>query len=138
MNKRTDTIKNLFATPQSNALSADNAPAALPRVSSGSVRSLKDSFSEVERENEDLRERIASGAVIAEIDPLLIDPSPLADRFRDHDDSSFEALKQSIAQRGQEVPILVREHPEIKGRYQSAYGHRRVRATRELGIGRHC
>lgn len=134
MNKRTDTIKSLFTAPQSSALSADNAPAALPRVSSGSVRSLKDSFSEVERENEDLRERIASGAVIAEIDPSLIDPSPLADRFRDHDDSSFEALKQSIAQRGQEVPILIREHPEIKGRYQSAYGHRRVRATRELGI----
>jgi ParB family chromosome partitioning protein len=134
MNKRTDTIKSLFTAPQSNALSAYNAPAALPRVSSGSVRSLKDSFSEVEGENEDLRERIASGAVIAQIDPLLIDPSPLADRFRDHDDSSFEALKQSIAQRGQEVPILIREHPEIKGRYQSAYGHRRVRATRELGI----
>jgi ParB family chromosome partitioning protein len=134
MSKRTDTIKSLFTAPQSNALSADNVSGALPRVSSGSVRSLKDSFSEVERENEELRERIASGAVIAEIDPLLIDPSPLADRFRDHDDSSFEALKQSIAQRGQEVPILIREHPEVKGRYQSAYGHRRVRATRDLGI----
>src|SRR5437588_5614889 len=134
MSKRTDTIKSLFTAPQSNTLSADNVPGALPRVSSGSVRSLKDSFSEVEKENEELRERIASGAVILEIDPSLIDPSPLSDRFRDNDDSSFAALKQSIAQRGQEVPILVREHPETKGRYQSAYGHRRVRATRELGI----
>src|SRR4051794_21508381 len=134
MSKRTDTIKSLFTAPQSSTLSADNVPAALPRVSSGSVRSLKDPFSEVEKENEELRERLASGAVILEIDPSLIDPSPLSDRFRDSDDSSFEALKQSIAQRGQEVPILVREHPEAKGRYQSAYGHRRVRATRELGI----
>jgi ParB family chromosome partitioning protein len=134
MSKRTDTIKSLFTAPQSAALSADNMPSALPRVSSGSVRSLKDTFSGVEKENEELRERIASGAMILEIDPSLIDPSPLADRFRDQDDSSFEALKQSIAQRGQEVPILVREHPEAKGRYQSAYGHRRVRATRELGI----
>lgn len=134
MNKRTDTIKSLFTAPQSNALSAHNASSALPRVSSGTVRSLKDSFSEVEKENEELRERIASGAMVVEIDPSLIDPSPLADRFRDDDDSSFEALKQSIAQRGQEVPILVRLHPEEKGRYQSAYGHRRVRATRELGI----
>jgi ParB family transcriptional regulator, chromosome partitioning protein len=134
MSKRTDTIKSLFAAPQSSPLSADNASGALPRVSSGTVRSLKDSFSEVERENEELRERIASGALIIEIEPSLVDPSPLADRFRDDDDSSFDALKQSIAQRGQEVPILVREHPEEKGRYQSAYGHRRVRATRELGI----
>ncbi|MDA9438831.1 chromosome partitioning protein ParB [Bradyrhizobium sp. CCBAU 51745] len=134
MSKRTDTIKSLFTAAQSPALSADNMQGALPRVSSGSVRSLKDTFSGVEKENEELRERIASGAMILEIDPSLIDPSPLADRFRDQDDRSFEALKQSIAQRGQEVPILVREHPEAKGRYQSAYGHRRVRATRELGI----
>jgi ParB family transcriptional regulator, chromosome partitioning protein len=134
MSKRTDTIKTLFTAPQSNPLSADNLPGALPRVSSGTVRSLKDSFSEVEKENEELRERIASGSLVIEIEPSLVDPSPLADRFRDDDDSSFDALKQSIAQRGQEVPILIREHPEVKGRYQSAYGHRRVRATRELGI----
>jgi ParB family chromosome partitioning protein len=134
MSKRTDTIKTLFTAPQSNPLSADNVPDALPRVSSGTVRSLKDSFSEVEKENEELREKIASGALVIEIEPSLVDPSPLADRFRDDDDSSFDALKQSIAQRGQEVPILIREHPEVKGRYQSAYGHRRVRAARELGI----
>src|SRR6478609_4045441 len=109
MSKRTDTIKSLFTAPQPPALSADNMPAALPRVSSGSVRSLKDTFSGVEKENEELRDKIASGAMILEIDSSLIDPSPLADRFRDQDDSSFEALKQSIAQRGQEVPILVRE-----------------------------
>ena len=30
--------------------------------------------------------------------------------------------------------MLVREHPEISGRYQTAYGHRRIRAARELGI----
>ena len=54
MSKRTDTIKSLFTAPQSNTLSADNMPGALPRVSSGSVRSLKDSFSGVEKENEEL------------------------------------------------------------------------------------
>ncbi len=134
MSKRTDTIKTLFATPQANTLSADNVVGALPRVSSGSVRSLKDSFSGVEKENEELREKISSGALVVEIDPALVDPSPVSDRFRDNDDSSFEVLKLSIAQRGQEVPILVREHPNAPGRYQSAYGHRRVRATQELGI----
>jgi ParB family transcriptional regulator, chromosome partitioning protein len=134
VSKRTDTIRSLFTAPHSGALSADNAPHALPRMSSGSVRSLKDSFSGVERENEELRERIASGAVVIEIDPLLVDPSPVIDRFRDGDDTSFETLKRSIGQRGQEVPILVREHPKVSGRYQSAYGHRRVRAARELGI----
>jgi ParB family chromosome partitioning protein len=58
----------------------------------------------------------------------------VSDRFRDDDTTSYELLKQSIAQSGQEVPILVRQHPTTPGRYQSAYGHRRVRAARELGI----
>ena len=68
-----------------------------------------------------------------EVDPTLIDPSPVTDRFKDQDDASFEALKASIQQRGQEIPILIRDHPTAPGRYQSAYGHRRVRAARELG-----
>ncbi len=135
MSKRTDTIKNLFSAPHSGPLSADNNTAIAPaRVSSGAVRSLKDSFSDVERENQELRDKIATGAMIIEIDADLIDPSPVSDRFRDDDTTSFELLKQSIAQRGQEVPVLVREHPTTSGRYQSAYGHRRVRAARELGI----
>jgi ParB family chromosome partitioning protein len=95
---------------------------------------LKDSFSEVEKENQELRDQIAAGASIMEIDPLLVDPSPVVDRLRDDDSSTDEVLKQSIAQRGQEVPILVRHHPTMAGRYQSAYGHRRVRIARQLGI----
>jgi ParB family chromosome partitioning protein len=133
MSKRTDTIRSLFSAPQPEVLSADNVSETLPRVSAGAVRSLKDSFSGVERENEELRNRIASGHVILEVDPSLVDPSPLTDRFVDDDGASFEALKTSIRHRGQEVPILIREHPTSPGRYQSAYGHRRVRVATELG-----
>jgi ParB family chromosome partitioning protein len=133
MSKRTDKIRSLFSAPQDDVLSADNTSATLPRVSAGAVRSLKDSFSGVERENEELRNQISSGAVVLEIDPSLVDPSPLMDRFVDDDSASFEALKTSIHHRGQEVPILIREHPTSPGRYQSAYGHRRVRAAKELG-----
>ena len=54
MNKRTDTIRNLFAqTP--TALSPDNTP----RLPSGPVRSMQDAFSDVERENEALRAQLA-------------------------------------------------------------------------------
>ncbi|MGM4967809.1 plasmid partitioning protein RepB [Tardiphaga sp. 1201_B9_N1_1] len=137
MSKRTDTIKSLFTAPPAGSLSADNKNPGAPmpaRVSAGAVRSLKDSFSEVEKENQELRDQIAAGASIMEIDPLLVDPSPVVDRLRDDDSSTDEVLKQSIAQRGQEVPILVRHHPTMAGRYQSAYGHRRVRIARQLGI----
>jgi len=133
MNKRIDTIKNLFVAQTPELLSGDNASSP-QRVSAGSVKSVKDTFTEIERENDDLRSQLTSGSVVMTLDPNLIDPSPLADRFRDDDDASFEAFKQSIADRGQEVPVLVRLHPRVTGRYQCAYGHRRIRATRDLGV----
>jgi ParB family chromosome partitioning protein len=134
MNKRADTIRSLFAASPTAALSADNAKSALPRVASGSIRSLQNTFSDVERENEELRGQLASGRLIVELDPALIDASPVKDRFDDQDAASFDALKESIQLRGQEVPILVRQNEARPGYYQVAYGHRRVRAARELGI----
>ena len=133
MSKRTDTIRSLFAQPPSPVLSADNNPPEARRVAAGAVRSMKETFSDIERENEVLRARIAGGEHVIEIDPGLIDPSPFADRFNQEDDPSFEALKQSIAERGQEIPILLRAHSTAPGRYQTAFGHRRVRAARVLG-----
>jgi ParB family chromosome partitioning protein len=133
MSKRTDTIRSLFAQPPSPVLSADNNPPEQRRVAAGAVRSMKEAFSDIERENEILRARIAAGEHVIEIDPGLIDPSPFADRFNQEDDPSFEALKQSIAERGQEIPILLRGHNVAPGRYQIAFGHRRVRAARMLG-----
>jgi ParB family chromosome partitioning protein len=133
MSKRIDTIKNLFIVQTPDGLSDDN-PKPLPRISAGSVASVKETFTAIERENEELRNRLASGSAIREIDPSAVDPSPVTDRFRDDGDGSFEGFKQSIADRGQEVPILVRPHPRDTGRYQCAYGHRRVRAAQELGV----
>lgn len=129
MTKRTDSIRAMFAA---GGLSADNPP-AIARSSAGSVRSIRETFSEVERENEELRSRLADGGTV-DLDPGLVDPSPLADRFEDQDEASFSALKASIAERGQLIPVLVRPHPSEPGRYQSAYGHRRVRAARALGV----
>jgi ParB family chromosome partitioning protein len=133
MSKRTDTIRSLFAQPPSPVLSADNNQAEPRRVAAGAVRSIKDTFSEIERENELLRARIAEGERVVDIDPSLIDPSPFADRFVQEEDGSFETLKQSIAERGQEIPVLLRKSAEAPGRYQTAFGHRRIRAAHLLG-----
>ena len=132
MSRRIDAIRSLMAAAQPDSLSADNERSR-PRVSSGSVRSVKASLTDTERENEELRTKLATGVQVIEIEPNLIDSSPVIDRFAEQDDSSFAALKASIAQRGQEVPILLRDHPSVPGRFQTAYGHRRVRAARELG-----
>lgn len=133
MNKRTDTIRNLFAQPSTGVLSADNKEPETRRVAAGAVRTMKETFSDIERENEALRAQFADGQHVIDIDPSIIDPSPFADRFEQDDDPSFEMLKQSIAERGQEIPVLVRVHANVAGRYQTAFGHRRIRAARQLG-----
>jgi ParB family chromosome partitioning protein len=133
MSKRTQSVRNLFAAGPDVVPTAETRQ-PMQRVASGAVRSLKDTFSEVERDYEELKRRVAEGALPIDLDPSLIDPSPFADRFADQDLSAVEALKTSFREHGQEIPILVRIHPSETGRYQIAYGHRRVRAADELGI----
>ncbi|HEY8065233.1 MAG TPA: plasmid partitioning protein RepB [Methylosinus sp.] len=132
MSKRTDTIRSLFAQSPAPMLSADNNREPR-RVAAGAVRSMKETFSDIERENETLRARIATGEQVVDVDPGLVDPSPFADRFPQEEDASFEALKQSIGDRGQEVPVLLRVNPSLPDRYQTAFGHRRIRAALQLG-----
>jgi ParB family chromosome partitioning protein len=46
----------------------------------------------------------------------------------------IDGLTSSIRENGQQVPILVRPHPDHSDRYQVAFGHRRLRAVSELGL----
>ncbi len=85
------------------------------------------------REAEALRQSVASGERVVELDPALIDAAPIADRFARDDDRELEGLVSSIRESGQQVPVLVRPHPTTAGRWQAAYGHRRIRASRLLG-----
>lgn len=80
-------------------------------------------------------------ASIREIDPGLIDdwgPKDRLDEFTavngEDDDEGFEALKNSIRDGGQQVPILVRRSKAAEGRFEAIYGRRRLKACRELGI----
>lgn len=133
MSKRTQSIRSLFSGG-GDAPTDDEARQPMQRVAAGAVRSLKDTFSEVEREYETLKQSIADGSLAVDLDPSTLDASPFADRFDDQDVAAIEALKASIRDHGQEIPILVRAHPSEPGRYQIAYGHRRARAAKELGV----
>jgi ParB family chromosome partitioning protein len=77
--------------------------------------------------------RMASGEAVVEIDPALVDVSFVQDRLGD-DAEDFAALKDAIRLQGQSTPILVRPHPERDGRYMTVFGHRRLKAARELGV----
>ena len=103
--------------------------------SRGAVGAMSRSLEIISAEREAakaLSERIAAGQSLVEIDAQLIEASFVPDRMRSSDNDRA-ALADSIRERGQLVPVLLRPHPVAPGHFQVAYGHRRVQALRELG-----
>jgi len=78
------------------------------------------------------RQRLEAEAGEVELDPEIVTPSPFPDRMTGDDHSGFKAYVRRIEEHGQQVPALVRPHPDRQGHYQLAYGHRRWRAARIL------
>ena len=104
-------------------------PAATPV---GAIGQSLGEFSERAKRAEEIERQLTAGHVIVELDPALIDPSFIADRMP----SSAETvanLADAIREHGQINPILVRPNPEAAGRFQVAFGHRRLRAVSSLG-----
>lgn len=101
------------------------------RVLSGPVRTMGLALDRMESETKALHDALASGEKVVELDPDLIDISFVRDRL-DFEISSKDDLVQSIEANGQEVPILVRQHPKNAERFQVAYGHRRLAAIKLL------
>ena len=135
MVSRKDQLKSMFE-PLAAAPAAEDAPV---RAASGAVKAMGLSLSGLQREIDEaraLREVPGEGERIIDLAPELIDPSPYADRLSNgaENDEAFAGLVASIKAGGQQVPVLVRAHPDVKGRYQCAYGHRRIKAALELGI----
>lgn len=98
----------------------------------GITKSLSNITSSMERAH-GIEKQLAEGQTIIELDPNLIDSSFVSDRLA-LDETKLAALAEQIRENGQQVPILVRPHPETKGRFQVAYGHRRLAAVRRLQL----
>lgn len=140
MNRKSQ-IRDLLLKPEKPNL--PSAPDTSPegghheRTRSGAVNTMADTLQRLSADAEagrELREQINSGASVVELDPELIEPSFVTDRISlPGDDQAFRDLVKSIETHGQQVPVLVRPHPDIPGRYQIAYGHRRLRVAKLLG-----
>lgn len=103
----------------------------------GAVKAMSlglDRLTEEAAAAKNLREALAGGDNVVELDPALIDPSIITDRISHENDPEFSELKSAIEANGQQVPILVRPHPHDAKRFQAAYGHRRIRVSLELGF----
>lgn len=77
-------------------------------------------------------EKLLEGDSVIEISPEIVDASFVADRL-DDGETGYAQLVAAIRERGQDTPILVRPHPDQAGRYMVVFGHRRLKAARELG-----
>src|SRR4051794_16003417 len=98
----------------------------------GAVGQSLSEISERAKRADEIEKKLTEGEVIVELDPALIDPSFVADRMP-LSSEALESLREKIREHGQLNPILVRPHPKIEGRYQVAFGHRRLRAVKEIG-----
>lgn len=128
---RRDKLSGIFADTSRELAAANFSEGEGDRVLAGPVRTMGLALDRMDQETKALQEALASGERVVELDPALIDGSFIRDRF-DVEASEDDELIQSIETNGQEVPILVRQHPDLEGRYQVAYGHRRLRAVRYL------
>ncbi|VFU16681.1 plasmid partitioning protein RepB [Methylocella tundrae] len=104
-------------------------PAATPV---GAIGQSLGEFSERAKRADEIERKLTAGQVIVELDPALIAPSFIADRMPASAETVAN-LAEAIREHGQLNPILVRPDPGEAGRFQVAFGHRRLRAVASLG-----
>lgn len=104
-----------------------------PPSALGAITQSLGNISERAKRAEEIEQKLVEGQVIIDLDPALIEGSFVPDRMEatEEQNASFREL---IRSHGQNVPILVRPKPDQSDRYEVAFGHRRLRAARELGI----
>lgn len=104
-----------------------------PSSALGAISQSLGGITDKARRADEIEQKLIQGQTIVELDPGLIDHSFVADRMEPTDAQSA-AFRELIRQHGQNVPILVRPKADQPDRYEVAFGHRRLRAARELGI----
>ena len=130
---RRDRLKGLFDDTAQELAAANLEEEAPHRGPAGPVRSMALTLGRMEEESRAMQEALLSGERVVELDPDLVDLSFVRDRLAELPQDLVDDLVKSIEENGQEVPILVRQHPTDDTRYQVVYGHRRLQALRLLG-----
>ena len=126
----TDTVAP--STPSARPIAGLTPPAGSHAPVGGITRTLGSITQKMERAQE-LERQLTEGQTIIEVDPALVDASFVRDRLSIDAEEIAELVTQ-IRDHGQQVPVLLRPHPASPGRFQVAYGHRRLAAIKQLGI----
>ena len=99
----------------------------------GAISQSLGDISERVKRAEQIEQKLIEGQTVVELDPSFVDASSVPDRMEATQEQNA-AFREMIREHGQSVPILVRPKPKQPDRFEVAFGHRRLRAARELGI----
>lgn len=111
--------RNLFQPPAPPAAAAPETKSRFPNT--GAMNGVRSTLKDL------------SSNAVRDIAPEFIEESGPKDRLN-FSDEDVAALAASIAQHGQQVPIMVRPIAEKAGYFRIVYGRRRLRALRSLGL----
>jgi len=105
-----------------------------PRSTSPHLRKVAAGVREFQERSVLAEKLLKDGEQIIELDPDDILPSTIHDRFEGaYDDTAISEITESMRDRGQIVPGLVRPAPNKPGAFQIVYGRRRMAAAKRLG-----
>lgn len=99
----------------------------------GAISKSLDGITDKAKRADEIEQKLIQGQIIVELDPGSIENSFVSDRMEATEEQNA-AFREVIRQHGQNVPILVRPKKGASDRYEVAFGHRRLRAARELNI----
>ena len=119
---RKEILKGLMGAPETKSAVPAPKQTGRPAYTKGAVGAVSRSISELK-----------ARAVVEVPADLIDDTGGLKDRL-DQAPEDHAALMQSIADYGQQVPVLLRVNPNDSERYQVVYGRRRVAALKALGL----
>ncbi|MCA0922932.1 plasmid partitioning protein RepB [Pseudooceanicola nanhaiensis] len=105
----------------SNITPPSEAPSRQRTAPQGAVGALQSSLTKLQE------------SAVQDIDTALIDNAGMEDRLG-LDAADQARLIESLQTYGQQVPVLLRPHPKVRGRYEIVYGRRRLAALRKLGL----
>lgn len=108
-------------------------PSSRPTGALGAISKSLDGLTEKAKRVDEIEQKLVAGQAIVDLNPEDIDPSPVPDRMPATEQQNAE-FREIIRQGGQASPILVRPHPTHANRYEVAFGHKRLRAAKELGV----
>lgn len=129
---RKDAINNLFLKRPPTPPAVPKTPASKDgeRVRTGAISAMGASLQELSdtaKQATLLRQQITDGEIWLETSKIV--GSRITDRIPVDVDPKFDELVETIREHGQQVPILVRPYRETPGKFEVAYGRRRIRAA---------